>query len=99
MEDCFSNASLFHKALKEAFESFCNKQIASATMAQLMADYCNTLLKKVRPPLAATLRAGSRGRSARLALEPRKVRIENVTRRTLPLMQMLHSRVYPTQFC
>ena len=48
VEDCFSNASLFHKALKEAFESFCNKQIAGATMAQLMADYCNTLLKKVR---------------------------------------------------
>lgn len=47
VEDCFSNASLFHKALKEAFEAFCNKQIAGATMAQLMADYCNTLLKKV----------------------------------------------------
>mmetsp|Transcript_15091 Transcript_15091/g.45575 ORF Transcript_15091/g.45575 Transcript_15091/m.45575 type:complete len:755 (-) Transcript_15091:786-3050(-) len=46
VEDCFSNASLFHKALKEAFEAFCNKQIAGATMAQLMADYCNTLLKK-----------------------------------------------------
>lgn len=53
VEDCFANASLFHKALKEAFESFCNKQIASATMAQLMADYCNTLLKKVRPPPVA----------------------------------------------
>lgn len=46
VDECFKGASLFHKALKEAFETFCNKKIAGATMAQLMANYCNTLLKK-----------------------------------------------------
>jgi len=48
VDRCFNSASLFHKALKEAFESFCNKPVASCQMAQLMADYCNALLKKVR---------------------------------------------------
>jgi hypothetical protein len=27
LQDSFGNSSLFHKALKEAFESFCNKQV------------------------------------------------------------------------
>lgn len=48
VDRCFNSASLFHKALKEAFESFCNKPVANCQMAQLMADYCNALLKKVR---------------------------------------------------
>ncbi|KAK9839448.1 hypothetical protein WJX81_002626 [Elliptochloris bilobata] len=44
--DCFSNSSLFHKALKEAFESFCNKQVAGSSSAELMANFCDNLLKK-----------------------------------------------------
>lgn len=47
MERCFNSASLFHKALKEAFEAFCNKPVANSQMAELMANYCNALLKKV----------------------------------------------------
>lgn len=29
LQDSFGNSSLFHKALKEAFESFCNKQVCA----------------------------------------------------------------------
>lgn len=46
--ECFSNSSLFHKALKEAFESFCNKQVAGSSSAELMANFCDNLLKKAR---------------------------------------------------
>ena len=42
------NASLFHKSLKEAFEVFCNKQVAGSSSAELMASFCDNLLKKVR---------------------------------------------------
>jgi hypothetical protein len=45
---CFANSSLFHKALKEAFEGFCNKNVAGSTSAELMANFCDNLLKKVR---------------------------------------------------
>ena len=31
VQACFGNASLFHKALKEAFESFVNKPVAGST--------------------------------------------------------------------
>lgn len=48
VERCFNSASLFHKALKEAFEAFCNKPVAGSQMVELMANYCNALLKKVR---------------------------------------------------
>lgn len=44
--ECFANSSLFHKALKEAFENFCNKSVAGATTAELMASFCDNLLKK-----------------------------------------------------
>ena len=47
--ECFQSSSLFHKALKEAFESFCNKPVAGSPMAELMANFCNNLLKRVRP--------------------------------------------------
>jgi cullin 1 len=43
---CFSNSSLFHKALKEAFETFCNKTVAGSSSAELMASFCDNLLKK-----------------------------------------------------
>jgi cullin 1 len=41
---CFANSSLFHKALKEAFEGFCNKNVAGSTSAELMANFCDNLL-------------------------------------------------------
>ena len=47
-QECFDNSSLFHKALKEAFESFCNKTVASTSVAELMAAFCDNLLRKVR---------------------------------------------------
>eukprot|EP00899_Mesostigma_viride_P014258 jgi/Mesvir1/22833/Mv20093-RA.1 len=43
---CFANASLFHKALKEAFEAFCNKNVAGSSTAELLASFCDNLLKK-----------------------------------------------------
>eukprot|EP00798_Chlamydomonas_sp_ICE-L_P016007 gene16007-22145_t len=43
---CFCNSSLFHKALKEAFEAFCNKSVAGSSTAELMATFCDNLLKK-----------------------------------------------------
>ena len=46
--ECFSSSSLFHKALKEAFEAFCNKQVGGLASAELMANFCNTLLTKAR---------------------------------------------------
>jgi cullin 1 len=46
VQDSFGNSSLFHKALKDAFEAFCNKQVAGASMAELMATFCDNLLKK-----------------------------------------------------
>ena len=45
--ECFMSSSLFHKALKEAFEAFCNKQVAGCTIAEIMANFCNNLLKRV----------------------------------------------------
>ena len=45
--ECFMGSSLFHKALKEAFEAFCNKQVAGCTIAEIMANFCNNLLKRV----------------------------------------------------
>lgn len=47
VSDCFANSSLFHKALKEAFESFCNKSVAGSSIAELMANFCDNLLRKV----------------------------------------------------
>ncbi|CAH9098751.1 unnamed protein product [Cuscuta epithymum] len=44
--DCFSNNSLFHKALKEAFEVFCNKIVGGCSSAELLASYCDNILKK-----------------------------------------------------
>ncbi|KAH6794502.1 cullin 1 [Perilla frutescens var. hirtella] len=44
--DCFSNGSLFHKALKEAFEGFCNKVVGGSSCAEMLASYCDDILKK-----------------------------------------------------
>ena len=46
VNDCFSASHLFHKSLKEAFEAFCNKQVGGASAAELMAAFCDTLLRK-----------------------------------------------------
>lgn len=35
-----------HKALKDAFESFCNKQVGTSSTPELMANFCDTLLRK-----------------------------------------------------
>ena len=47
MSTCFCNSSLFHKSLKDAFENFVNKSVAGSTSAELMASFCDNLLKKV----------------------------------------------------
>nr|XP_009794360.1 PREDICTED: cullin-1-like isoform X2 [Nicotiana sylvestris] len=44
--ECFTNNSLFHKALKEAFEVFCNKIVSGCSSAELLASYCDNILKK-----------------------------------------------------
>lgn len=46
VNDCFANSSLFHKAVKEAFEIFCNRQVAGSSSAELLASFCDNLLKK-----------------------------------------------------
>ncbi|KAJ0229368.1 Cullin protein [Hirschfeldia incana] len=44
--ECFQNHTLFHKALKEAFEIFCNKKVAGSSSAELLATFCDNFLKK-----------------------------------------------------
>ena len=34
------------QALKEAFEVFCNKGVAGSTSAELLATFCDNILKK-----------------------------------------------------
>ncbi|KAG6396316.1 hypothetical protein SASPL_142464 [Salvia splendens] len=46
VNDCFLNHTLFHKALKEAFEVFCNKGVAGSSSAELLATFCDNILKK-----------------------------------------------------
>ncbi|KAL3634597.1 Cullin-1 [Castilleja foliolosa] len=46
VNDCFLNHTLFHKALKEAFEIFCNKGVAGSSSAELLATFCDNILKK-----------------------------------------------------
>ncbi|CAK8544281.1 unnamed protein product [Lathyrus sativus] len=44
--NCFMNHTLFHKALKEAFEVFCNKTVAGSSSAELLSSFCDNILKK-----------------------------------------------------
>ncbi|XP_039005744.1 cullin-1-like isoform X1 [Hibiscus syriacus] len=44
--DSFQNHTLFHKALKEAFEVFCNKPVTGSSSAELLATFCDNILKK-----------------------------------------------------
>jgi len=46
VNECFMNHSLFHKALKEAFEVFFNKGVAGSISAKLLATFCDNILKK-----------------------------------------------------
>ncbi|CAI8586480.1 unnamed protein product [Vicia faba] len=46
VNSCFQNHTLFHKALKEAFEVFCNKGVAGNSGAELLATYYDNILKK-----------------------------------------------------
>ncbi|XP_047316092.1 cullin-1 [Impatiens glandulifera] len=46
VNDCFLNHNLFHKALKEAFEIFCNKTVGGSSSAELLATFCDNILKK-----------------------------------------------------
>ncbi|XP_057964979.1 cullin-1 [Malania oleifera] len=46
VNDCFMNHTLFHKSLKEAFELFCNKNVAGNSSAELLATFCDGILKK-----------------------------------------------------
>ncbi|KAL8153001.1 hypothetical protein V2J09_010761 [Rumex salicifolius] len=46
VNDYFMNHTLFHKALKEAFEVFCNKGVAGSSSAELLATFCDNILKK-----------------------------------------------------
>ncbi|KAF3795761.1 Cullin-1 [Nymphaea thermarum] len=46
VNNCFQNHNLFHKALKEAFEIFCNKGVAGSSSAELLANFCDNILKK-----------------------------------------------------
>ncbi|CAN0841873.1 CUL1 [Linum grandiflorum] len=44
--DCFQNHTLFHKAMKEAFEIFCNKTVGGSPSAELLSTFCDNILKK-----------------------------------------------------
>ncbi|CAI0413509.1 unnamed protein product [Linum tenue] len=46
VSDCFQNHTLFHKAMKEAFEIFCNKTVGGSPSAELLATFCDNILKK-----------------------------------------------------
>ncbi|KAI9114360.1 hypothetical protein K1719_014588 [Acacia pycnantha] len=46
VKGCFMNSNIFHKALKEAFEVFCNKNVAGIPSVELVAAFCDTILKK-----------------------------------------------------
>ena len=43
---CFKNHAFFHKALKEAFEVFCNKKVGGSYGPELLANFCDSLFKK-----------------------------------------------------
>lgn len=43
---CFKGHTLFHRALKDAFENFCNKPVGQASFAELLASFCDNMLRK-----------------------------------------------------
>ncbi|KAF9591384.1 hypothetical protein IFM89_004069 [Coptis chinensis] len=46
VNNCFLSHSQFHKALKEAFEVFCNKSVGSSSSAEVLSTFCDNVLKK-----------------------------------------------------
>jgi hypothetical protein len=46
VKGCFKANSSMHKALKDACECFCNKSVANTSTAELLANYCDMLLRK-----------------------------------------------------
>ncbi|KAG8067204.1 hypothetical protein GUJ93_ZPchr0005g15249 [Zizania palustris] len=44
--ECFQGHTLFHMALKQAFEVFCNKGVSGSSSAELLASFCDNILKK-----------------------------------------------------
>ncbi|KAK9153137.1 hypothetical protein Sjap_000617 [Stephania japonica] len=44
--NCFMNDTLFDKALREAFEVFCNKTVGGSSSAEQLATYCDNIFKK-----------------------------------------------------
>ncbi|MFS7922632.1 putative cullin [Helianthus anomalus] len=46
VNDCFSKHILFHKALGETFEIFCSKVISGSSTAEVLATFCDNILKK-----------------------------------------------------
>ena len=46
LKTCFDLSPVFHKALKEAFESFFNKSVAGHSVPELMASFSDAILKK-----------------------------------------------------
>ncbi|KAM1034362.1 hypothetical protein ACFX2A_038642 [Malus domestica] len=44
--DCSIKNHVFHKALREAFDVFCNKAVSGYSSAQLLATFCENILKK-----------------------------------------------------
>lgn len=46
LSTCFDSSPIFHKALKEAFESFCNKSVRGHSVPELMATFSDAVLRK-----------------------------------------------------
>eukprot|EP00916_Digyalum_oweni_P008310 GHVL01013921.1.p1 GENE.GHVL01013921.1~~GHVL01013921.1.p1 ORF type:complete len:743 (+),score=153.21 GHVL01013921.1:47-2275(+) len=46
VKESFKNDSLFQRALKDAFETFINKETGKTSFSSLMSSYCDKILKK-----------------------------------------------------
>ncbi|KAI3831029.1 hypothetical protein MKX03_011636 [Papaver bracteatum] len=44
--NCFKKDNLFYKALKEAFEDFCNKSVGGSSAAELFSTFSESILRK-----------------------------------------------------
>lgn len=49
VKECFQTHSNMHKALKDAFEMFCNKSVAGSATPELLANFCDLLLSRKGP--------------------------------------------------
>ncbi|GMN43209.1 hypothetical protein TIFTF001_012415 [Ficus carica] len=43
---CFENHDFFKRAIKEAFEVFCNKDVAGTSFAELLSMFCDEMLRE-----------------------------------------------------